>query len=212
MRPRRLAIDVDDTLSITVRRWTKIMITSFPLPGHTIDGLISQFGRASSVPYWQHPEAQRLISELRVSEPVHLEYEAVEGAVDGVHAITQLLDIEYLTMRPRAVHGATERWLERLAFPSAEVIACPNEIPYELRPAWKAGYLAENQASIAGIVEDDDRVIYELPADYRGTIFLFGHHAAPNTSLNVVPCPTWNAVQREVKRNIERIRVIQLEV
>lgn len=211
-RARRIAVDIDDTLSRTAIRWAEILMLAFPLPEHSIDGLIAEFRRASSVPDWQHEEAQKLIHELRVSEEVHLSYQTVEGAVGGVHAVRTLLEVEYLTMRPRTVHQATERWLERFAFPNGEVVACPDEIPYEERPAWKAAYLANQYPTTIGIIEDDPRVALALPSHYAGTVFLYSHEAAPRDDIHIEPCPDWESVQHAVARHVERTRTIDLSL
>ena len=207
----KLAIDIDDTLSLTAWHWAERMMGLFPLPERTVAGLISQYRRASLVPEWGHPEAQNLFSSWRICEEITLSYSPVAGAQHALKVLSERIELEYLTMRPRSLYAATQAWLKLHGFPSAEIVTCPDSIDYPLRAAWKADYLHRSCPPLVGIVEDDERVALSLPEGYQGTVFLFSHLTAPRSDIAVIPCPDWDAVNRAIEAAIPRQLQVNVE-
>lgn len=203
----KLAIDIDDTLSLTAHHWAELLLKIHPLPGRSVDELIATHRRASMVPEWQH--AQALFTEWRLSEELTLEYQPVPGSVEGIQALEKVIKLEYLTMRSQSLDAVTARWLKSFNYPESAIVSCPDEIESPKRPDWKATHLYESYPSIIGIIEDDERVAMSLPSDYKGSVFLYSHHEAPRSDIRIIPCPTWKDVTIAVEYEVARERIRQ---
>ncbi len=193
-----LALDVDETLSITATKVISELQQRFGNPENlTVAEVIARYDYIEQVPYWQSAEAKNFINSCWRSPEFQHQLEIIEGALEHVHKIHQHLPIlVYLTARPGCVTEATAVWLQHHGFPEASVICRPDELPSEQGSQWKAQVLARLYPAIVGIVDDNRSLIRHLPADYPGTIYLFNNQDPGDHSLTVIQCQNWAEVHR----------------
>lgn len=197
-----LALDIDDTLSVTGRHWFNAMKDLAGDPGLTYEEAVkTHAGRLQQLPAWKdHKGIDEWVRATLHRGEFYLELDVMERALERVREVHLHLPIHaYITMRPTSVIGQTVQWLKKHGFPDLPVLAQPPEFPLEQRHAWKAQAISQLYPEILGIVDDDPGVIDHLPADYPGTIFFFGRDTHPRQDKRLIPCKNWDIVYEQVK-------------
>jgi len=196
-----LAVDLDDTLSDTMNHWVKQMQQKFGNPENlSVKELAKKYKYVQNVPYWQTDSAIEWANEQIHSSNLHAELPLIEGAKDYLIQINKIIPISiYLTARPECTRAGTQTWLNKHGFPKTQLICRPTEINHEDGSQWKAETLAKLYPQVLGIIDDNATLLNFLPKDYKGTIFLYDNDSH-NSTLNVVPCPTWKDVLDAVKK------------
>jgi len=65
---------------------------------------------------------------------------------------------------------------------------------------WKAQKLEDMFPEVSGIIDDNIGLSQHLKSEYGGTIFLYSNSKQTNSTLDVILCPTWVDVEKEVQR------------
>lgn len=191
-----LALDIDETLSLTVMRWVQLLQAEFGNPEQlTFQQVRDRYLYTANVPYWQSPEALAFHEHLRGDDVIHESMPVIEGAIQGARDLTSIIPIVlYPTVRPVSVVRGTEKWLKASGFPDAPVFARPHGIPHSQGNAWKAGVLRSLYPYVQGIVDDNPGLVDHLSPDYPGVVFVYNNTDHPKRSDRVIPCPTWDDV------------------
>ena len=199
---RGLALDIDDTLSVTRSYIIRKMQELFGNPENLTPAQVhDKYGWIHNVPYWKSEEITTWINDQWHSNDVQLALDLIEDCHEKVQAINRVKPIvAYVTARPESVSQGTQRWLDSHQFPSAELLLRPLSLSTEEGSGWKAEALSLLYPEIEGIVDDNSALIDELPADYAGTIYLFGHQSYKDSPLTIVPCLTWQDVLLAIQK------------
>lgn len=202
-----LAVDLDETVAWTVGHWIGRLLKEFPIEGSpSVEQLIEQHRFAERVPEWKaNPAALERMQQFRCCPDLHRELPIIPGSVEALRRLESLFSFEYLTMRNELVLDATKDWLTRHNFPAGEVTVCPSETPLEQKTSWKARVLELRYPDLVGIIEDHPSVVQSLPADYQGTVFFYSHSESPRNDIHVIPCPTWEHVEQNIRRELPRL-------
>lgn len=199
-----IALDIDDTLALTLRHWIVLLTEKFGESENlTIEELTAKYRYAQHVPSWQSDEALEYMNYLRDSEETNEALPVDPYAVEAISTINKIIPVNaYLTVRPSAVSRGTSRWLQKHGFPDAPVVTRPDHIAHADGSKWKAEYLATAFPHIGGIIDDNPGLLQHLPSDYKGYVYLFGHNSITTTLKDhVIPCPDWNSVVRAIIEN-----------
>lgn len=197
-----IAFDLDETCSWTVYHWIEKMQDLFGNPEQlTTLEMVNKYQYVQNVPYYQKPEVNDWINETLFSNELHAELPLMPGVKDYIYDINEIIPIKcYLTVRPESVVDGTREWLEKHQFPEATIFTKPDAIDRVEGNRWKANILQHSYPIIKGIVDDNQGLIKELPEDYQGTVFLFGHQSFNGSNGFTIPCQDWEKVYQEVKR------------
>lgn len=197
-----IALDIDETLSLTLGHWVKEMQCLFGNPENlTIEQMVSKYRYAQNVPYWQTPSALVWMESKRHNDDFQTLFEPIPQAISGARNLNKIIPVvAYVTVRPTSVINGTTKWLETHGFPSAQIIARPIDIKHENGNEWKANKLVEMYPKVSGIVDDNDALLKFLPEDYPGHIFLYSHKNVPPISpKNTYACHDWESVVTKAK-------------
>jgi len=190
-----LALDIDDTLADTNSYWVEELYKLYPHPTMTPEDIKKAHKMLEAAPHWQEPEPQAWMKAGREEGRMQDVLPLIENANHMVEKLRAIVPVvAYITARPESVRGVTQGWLARHGFPELPLILRPEHIPHEEGTLWKAGVLHELYPQILGIVDDSHSLIANLPEDYKGVIFLYGHHEPLRTDIRVVACNTWEEV------------------
>ena len=169
----------------------------------SVKGIVEKYRYVQHVPYWQSEEITQWIDEKVYSNELQKELPLIEDADTYLCEINKFIPVAaYITIRPEAVITGTQNWLDKHNFPAAPVICRPVDVDFEDGNQWKAELLQKLYPNILGIVDDNAKLLEFLPADYKGTIFLYDHNSI-DSQLNVIACPNWPHVYTEIKRFIK---------
>lgn len=199
--PPGLALDIDETLSITGIQMIEALQKKFGNPENSsAKELMQKYRHTSNIPYWNTPEHHIWKLELIETEELYENLDIIENANHIVEKIDTIIPIAcYLTARPEGTTEVSKRWLKRHNFPERPVISKPNSVAYEDGNKWKAQILHREYPKLLGIVDDNPGIIKALPENYKGTVFLYSHLQYDNkTPLNVIPCETWDHVYEKI--------------
>ncbi len=196
-----LVLDIDETLSWTIGYWVKEMQHRFGNPENlSVRDLIKKYRYTRHVPYWQTEEVIQWVIESTHSNELQEQLPLVENAQSSVKRISEIVPIVgYITVRPTDVIPGTKNWLRRHKFPEGEIIAKPDRIKYIDGNEWKAGVLYYLYPEVKGIVDDNPLLVKYLPADYKGTVYLYDNEETERRDIQVYPCKTWKDVHAKVK-------------
>ena len=190
MTKHRLAVDIDETLASTNLFWARHHLQAYGNPEDlTAEGIIKKYGFVKDVPYWQIEEAHLWVEAHIHSNEAKLEIPVIEEAIVVMQDIPVVC---YLTNRPSGTTDGTRKWLRKHGFPDREIIASNNGI------GWKARRLEEMFPDVTGIIDDNLGLLEYLEPDYKGRLFLYSHSKFKNNNLDVILCPTWADIRREV--------------
>lgn len=197
-----LALDIDDVLCVTGKIWYEGLVQAAGHPGISFEEMVRDYsGRFQQAPAWKdHPAVMEWIQCMINSHDHYACLAPWDKAKERVWDVHALLPIRaYVTMRSLAVIDTTQEWLRMHGFPDAPILSRPLDTHHSKMHAWKAHALHELHPHLVGIVDDDPHVVEQLPAAYRGTVFLFGGAQSPRSDVNIVPCQNWDEVYEHVK-------------
>jgi 5'(3')-deoxyribonucleotidase len=202
-----LAVDLDETVAWTVGHWMTRLRNEFPIEGSpSVEQLIHEHRFAQNVPHWKtNTEALKRMQQFRCCPELHRELPIIPGSVEALRRLENLFSFEYLTMRNEIVLEATKDWLLLHKFPAGDVTVCPSETPLAEKTSWKARVLELRYPNLVGIIEDHPDVIQSLPGNYKGTVFFYSHTESPRSDIRVIPCPTWEHVEQNIRRELPRL-------
>ena len=202
-----LAVDLDETVAWTVGHWMARLLKEFPIEGSpSVEQLIREHRFAQNVPDWRaNSEALQRMQEFRSCPDLHRELPIIPGSAEALRRLESFFSFEYLTMRNELVLDATKEWLALHKFPTGDVTVCPSETPLEQKTSWKARVLELRYPDLVGIIEDHPDVVRSLPADYKGTVFFYSHTESPRDDIRVIPCPTWEHVEQNIRHELPRL-------
>jgi uncharacterized HAD superfamily protein len=204
-----LALDIDETLSWTVGYWMEQMLINFGNPENlTPHELVKKYRYSQNVPYWQTPEGYKWIEEKRRDNSIQIDIPLIENANLVVQEINKIIPIvAYVTARPVVIKEGTQQWLKKHKFPDAPIIMAPDSIKIEGRSEWKARVMETLFPEVLGIIDDNPEFIDFLSKDYPGTIFLYDNYEYNSLVGNIIPCPNWDEVYKEVKKRFSKNKV-----
>lgn len=196
-----LALDIDDTLCTLGPRWYEELTKIAGHPGLTFEEVCDQYGFFHLAPGWKdHEKVLPWIQSALHSNEYYLSLAPIEKARERVHDVITHIPIHaYITMRSAAVLPATKEWLKLYGFPDLPILCRPLEVENEAMHGWKGKALNALHPEILGIVDDDPRVIQQLPSDYAGTVFLYGGRTHDAQGRRVIPCRDWDEVYERVR-------------
>lgn len=200
-----LIVDIDDTLSITTKRWMKIFMRAYGNPeGLTVDQLYNKYRLVQNVPYWRiKGDSQNLITYLTNNKNFQLTLREQIGASKALIEINKIIPINlYLTKRPVAVESATIKWLMKHGFPTANVIHRPMNVRPEEGTHWKLQYILECKQQVAGVIDDDFALAMELVA-HNLNYYLFGFTKLDFKYDNLYYSRNWYQLLNILKKNAE---------
>ena len=190
----RLAVDIDETLAQTNLLWARHHIEAYGNPeGLSAEEIIRKYHFVKDVPQWQFDAAYRWVEAHINSDEAKLEIPVIEEAIDIMQRIPVVC---YLTNRSESTINGTKRWLQKYGFPDKKIISSLSGLE------WKAQKLAEMFPDVAGIVDDNVDLLPHIPRNYGGKIFLYSHSNHTASGLDIILCPTWADVEKEVQRFI----------
>ncbi len=196
MIKKGIAVDIDETLSWTLKYWVEKMMDKFGNPENlTVIELIKKYRYSQNVPYWQTPEAEKWMEEHRNANAVQELLPIIEGSPLYLNKINHIIPISmYLTIRPENVRLGTLNWLKKHGFPNAQIVMRPHNIHMKDGNEWKAKILKKYYPKIVGIIDDNPAVLKYLSPDYEGAVFLFDSNTSERQDIDVYPCPSWQHV------------------
>jgi len=187
----RLAVDIDETLAQTNLLWAQHHIEAYGNPeGLNAEEIIKKYRFVKDVPYWQFDTAYRWVEAHVSSNEAKLEIPVIEESIEVMQRIPVVC---YLTNRPESTVKGTKRWLRKYGFPDKEVISSMNGLE------WKAQKLSDMFPEVTGIVDDNIDLLSHMRHDYRGRIFLYSRSDNTTSKLDVILCPTWVDIEKEVQ-------------
>lgn len=196
-----IALDIDETLSFTLKYWSTKMAELFGDPeGLGPLGIIKKYRYSRYVPYWQSEEAKQWVIKAIYDNDLQERLDVIDGAVEYVNKINKIIPIvAYVTNRPVEVKKGTEKWLKKHGFPTLPILGRPKYVDRYTTNIWKAEMLNFLYPFIDGYVDDNYEVLDYLPKNYKGHYFLFDMAKHDSPIKNVYPCPNWPSVFKKVK-------------
>lgn len=194
-----LALDVDETLSITCPQIFSDLAELFGLPnGVPIEELLKEHTFAGRVPGWDKGEPFEWIKNQFHDMEYSKTFKTIDGALEYVHEVNKIVPIcAYITARPYTLQTPTEEWIKDKGFPDAPIIT-RHDMLEGAGSRWKAPLLERVWPKVYGIVDDNKKLIQYF-TDYQGTLFLFEKEEAPESKFDVVPCKDWEATYKAIK-------------
>jgi hypothetical protein len=199
---RGLALDIDDTLSKTGWHWMDELNKKFGNPENlSVNELHKKYKYVQHVPSWQEGKPLEWYTMAIDSADIYEAIPLIEDAHTTVQQIHQIIPIvAYITARPEAVRGGTERWLAKHNFPEADLILRPNDIPLEGGAShWKTGILEYLYPEIIGIIDDNPGLVKVLPKTYQGRIYFYNVDQHETANSNIVCCKDWSDILTHIK-------------
>jgi hypothetical protein len=192
-----LAVDIDETLSWTVKHWMGQLALRFGNPsGLSVEELIAKYRYTQSVPHWQTAEAlswmEKSIEDDEMQEAMPL-IQAADSAIQTIHREIMPV-VLYPTVRPEVVRRGTLRWLDKHHFPEAELIMRPTSVARTDGNKWKAKVLEILYPQVKGIIDDNPGLPLALSTDYQGVVLLYDNAEVAKTNIRVIPCKSWQDV------------------
>ena len=172
-----LALDIDETLSLTSSYWFEKLLTLYWSPENlTAKQMADKYHLCQNVPYWKNnSEISDLMYIFREDNDFQIEIPIIQWTNTFYSKIhDEIISIlSYITVRPDNVSDWTSIWLDNHNFPKADIIHIPSELEYLFWNLWKACVLDILYPHIVWIVDDNPSLIKSLPNSYPGEIFLF---------------------------------------
>lgn len=191
-----LALDIDDTLSLTDHYWITEMKRRFGDPENlTRDELVRKYRWIEEVPYWKTKGARELMQELTHSNEFQESIPVIENANQIVRQIASTVPVvAYITARPISVLHGTAQWLAKHDFPVAPIVFRPADITNEAKHRWKAEVLEYLYPQVLGIVDDSPDLAKHLDTmNYQGTVYQYGTRSEALVPC-AISCESWTDV------------------
>lgn len=191
-----LAVDIDDTLSQTSRKFHETLNEMFPAPAHvTVEAARKQYALTGKVLHWQEiPEALKYAKSFVDDPEFHSYLEKIEEAEAGMQKLHQRRLVRcYHTARLELMRDITERWLQG-NFPDLPLIMRPEHINHAGQAQWKAEVIKYLYPEIQGIVDNDARIARILEqCGYEGKVFLVGtDEQSYQPNKTIIPVESWS--------------------
>lgn len=173
-----IALDIDDTLSLTGLQWFGWLSERCGNPEDLeISELMKKYHDVRQVPYWPPEVVEPHIEEFFLSHVFHDELILIHGADDAVRQIHEVVPIvAYITARPDDVYESTRTWLARHGFPDAPLVFRPRGGGFAARSIWKARVLTDLYPHVQGVVDDHPHLASQLKElGYAGKLYLYDH-------------------------------------
>jgi len=197
-----ILLDIDNTLTRTSWSFFSGIAERFGVPaGETVEGLYNRYHYSWRVPHWQTDETARWASEQEWSNEFHAKMEAINGASDGVTALSKIVPVSaYVTTRPESMREVTAEWLSRHGFPDAPMMMRPSDILPKAGNQWKVEQIKACLPNTFGLVDDHADIVRGLSNGYGGRVFHFSANQFVADSPKILPCSDWGEVVRVVER------------
>ncbi len=198
-KKRGLALDIDETISYTLKYWGEYLIANHGNPENlTIDEIYLKYGYVNN--YWKSEEAIAWMQAAIHNDQIHEEFEPIENAPELVKQVDTIKPIViYITNRPSSVKNGTTKWLIKHKFPNAPIFFKPDVVNFGSGGSWKADLLMNLYPEVEGFIDDSPHLLEEIPSDYKGTIYYFAHDTSSRNDIKVIPCKTWKDVLKVIK-------------
>lgn len=196
-----IAVDIDETLSFTLKYWFDRMRVKFGNPEKlSTEELIKKYRYAQHVPYWQTENAQKWMIAQVYSNAVQTKLEII-GEADKYLPLAHKIKpvVAYLTVRPEEVTKGTATWLAKHNFPAAAIIARPSHINHKDGNKWKAEVLNELFPEVCGLIDDNDQILQYLSEQYQGELFFYSRETCLDSNLKTHCCPKWTDIIKQLK-------------
>lgn len=196
-----LSLDIDETLSFTIKYMVENLIEKFGNPEKlTAQEIFEKYRHTDNIPYWQSEEAKKILDEIVHSNEIQKDLPLVENSNKMVLEINKIIPIvAYITVRPKKNINGTKFWLKKHGFPEAAIIAKPKNINRKVGNKWKAKVLEYLYPEIVGIVDDNSNLQDFFKKGYDGVNYLYGGEKVRRTDINVIECENWETVAKKVK-------------
>ena len=193
---RGIALDIDETLARTNELFFRVLFERFGNPENiSVEDAILKYKTSHEVPYWQTPEVQAFLGEIRRDAKFNLGTKPIQGAKEAIQEISKHTEcLCYITARTESLREATEQWLELYGFPKIPVIMRPNDIDDAHMTIWKGPTLEYLYPAILGIIDDNPSFTHTVSKDYKGVLFLYDRKTTPQTHIETFVCPAWSDV------------------
>lgn len=202
-----LALDIDETISYTAKYWVDVLSVKFGNPeGLSAREIFKKYRRIQEYPHWKTKEALEWMEWAKQTDEIQENIPLIENSNHIVNKINKIIPVVcYITARPNIILPGTKKWLNKHGFPKAEIITSPKSIGHIEASKWKMDLLIELYPEIIGIVDDNLRLIEDLPSSYKGILFIYDIEGNISDRENVVSCATWNDVYRQIKKRFTSI-------
>ena len=197
-----LALDVDDTLSLTfdhlAGELSKRVASPEALP---TEKLFLKYRSTWNVPVWCNDEAEDIVHEIINSDELQKDLPLIENANNLVLKVNEVVPIvAYITARPNKIRNGTEFWLKRHNFVKASLIMKDKNRRRGRHNKWKAKVLKYLYPEVQGIVDDSVGLVKALGKGYKGKVFLYRGLNCTRDYDYVVLCKDWDDVLGKVER------------
>ncbi|OGH07753.1 MAG: hypothetical protein A2171_02560 [Candidatus Levybacteria bacterium RBG_13_35_9] len=198
---RGLALDIDETISHTAKYWVDVLTVKFGNPeGLTAREIFRKYRRIQEYPHWKTKEALEWMEWAKQADEIQQDIPLIENAnhiVNKIHKIKPI--VCYITARPDIILPGTKKWLDKHGFPKAEIITSSKSIGHIEASKLKVDLLIKLYPEVVGIVDDNLRLIEDLPSSYKGTLFLYDIEDNISDRENIISCATWEEVYKQIK-------------
>ncbi|MBP9759686.1 hypothetical protein KBD45_08395 [Candidatus Dojkabacteria bacterium] len=197
-----LALDIDETLALTVQHWVEQMQILFGNPENlSSKEIIDKYRYVNDIPYWQGEEVSRwIVSQIESNEVQKILQPTLYATaiVNKIHISLPI--VAYISTRIQSTLSGTLEWLNAYNFPTAEIILRPNTDEYRNWNIWKAEIIEYLYPQVIGIVDDNPNLVNCMSSNYKGTIYLFNFENTIREDIEVIPCKDWIDVGKKIKK------------
>lgn len=201
---RGIALDIDDTLSITDLSWYGAVHARLGgFEGLTVRDIMTSHPRLDAVPSWDRESIFPIFEELMHSADFHHRLPLITGADDAVRELARWVPVvAYVSARPETIHDATRAWLERHGFPDAPLVLRPADTPIQSKNSWKAEVLHALYPRVTGIVDDQVSLFDQLKGmGYRGRHYLYDNGHTTQDFSGYDAARSWDDLVAAIKRD-----------
>ncbi len=197
-----LALDVDDTLSLTFEHLVDELSKKIKNPEKlTKKELFLKYRSTWNVPVWRNDEAEEIVRKIITSDELQRDLPLIENSNKLVAKIDKIIPIvAYITARPNKIRNGTEYWFKKHDFIKASLIMRFRNKRKGRSNRWKARVLKYLYPEVQGIVDDNVGLVRALGGRYKGKVFIY-NGANCNKNYNYVTlCKDWDDVLEKVKK------------
>lgn len=197
-----LALDIDDTLSVTNFHWFSCMADRCGNPDNMpIQEIMLQYRDVRRVPFWNQDDVEATIQELLISPVFQDSLPIIQGADDAIWKINAIVPIvAYITARPARTHEATRTWLERHGFPEVPITFIEEGVALKDRSVWKARIVKDLYPYVVGIIDDHPHMAEQLAElGYEGQLYLYNHGNTVNSYEGHDAFHSWDEIITHLK-------------